>query len=99
VVFDELYDVLFVRPVHVVSRWCAVFDRRWVDGFIDGTARWTARFAAFWERLTDRIVMTAWWTGLPAGRIEWVFRCAASRREPAPICVVPGRGSHCGVPD
>ena len=28
VAFDNLYEVMFVRPVLVVSRWFAEFDRR-----------------------------------------------------------------------
>jgi NADH:ubiquinone oxidoreductase subunit 5 (subunit L)/multisubunit Na+/H+ antiporter MnhA subunit len=32
--FDHLYDVAFVRPVMVVSRWFAAFDRVVIDGFL-----------------------------------------------------------------
>ena len=55
--FDELYEVVFVRPVHAISGWCAGLDRRWIDWFIDSVARWTTRFATFWEWLTDRTLI------------------------------------------
>ncbi len=32
--FDELYDALFVRPVHVVARFVAKIDRYVLDGFL-----------------------------------------------------------------
>jgi NADH-quinone oxidoreductase subunit L len=32
--FDHLYEVMFVRPVLVVSRWFAAFDRVVIDGFL-----------------------------------------------------------------
>jgi len=32
--FDHLYDAVFVRPVLVVSRWFAAFDRVVIDGFL-----------------------------------------------------------------
>jgi NADH-quinone oxidoreductase subunit L len=32
--FDNLYEVMFVRPVLVVSRWFAAFDRVVIDGFL-----------------------------------------------------------------
>lgn len=55
--FDELYDLIWVRPVHAIGGWCAGWDRRWIDGFIDGTARVTTRFASMFEWLADRTVI------------------------------------------
>jgi hypothetical protein len=55
--FDELYDFVFVRPTHVVSGMIARFDRNWIDWFLDGTASTTRRFAVFWERLADQVVV------------------------------------------
>jgi NADH-quinone oxidoreductase subunit L len=52
--FDELYEVAFIRPVHAISGWCAGLDRHWIDWLIDSVARWTTRFATFWEWMTDR---------------------------------------------
>jgi len=37
--FDELYDVMFVRPVHVVASWIATFDRVVIDGFLHGVSK------------------------------------------------------------
>jgi NADH:ubiquinone oxidoreductase subunit 5 (subunit L)/multisubunit Na+/H+ antiporter MnhA subunit len=74
--FDELYQVLFVRPLHVVSRWCAAFDRRWIDGLIDNTARWTARFATFWEWLCDRTLID----GLVDRFAGWTYQVGLSLR-------------------
>lgn len=38
--FDELYDLVFVRPVLFIASLAARFDRRWIDGLVDGLARW-----------------------------------------------------------
>jgi NADH-quinone oxidoreductase subunit L len=55
--FDELYDVLFVRPTQVVSGWTASFDRTWIDGLIDSLA-WLVRvFSGFWDRFADRTIV------------------------------------------
>jgi NADH-quinone oxidoreductase subunit L len=52
--FDELYDFIFVRPTMVFSRLIAGFDRRWIDGFIDNTARVTVWFTRLWDLIVDR---------------------------------------------
>ena len=55
--FDELYDFLFVRPTLAISRWISQLDRRWIDGLVDGLARWTQGFARFWDWLVDRTMV------------------------------------------
>jgi NADH-quinone oxidoreductase subunit L len=55
--FDELYDRLLVRPTLAISGWVAQLDRRWIDGFIDGLARWTRAFSSFWDWIADRTVV------------------------------------------
>ena len=55
--FDELYDFLFIRPTHVLARFAALVDQRWIDGFLHGTARVTHWFAVIWERLADQLVV------------------------------------------
>ncbi len=55
--FDELYDFCWVRPVHVIAGFVSGIDRKWIDGFIDGTANVTRRFAAFWDWLADRTIV------------------------------------------
>ena len=52
--FDELYDFIFVKPVMVFSRLIAGFDRRWIDGFIDSTARCTVAFCRMFDWVIDR---------------------------------------------
>jgi NADH-quinone oxidoreductase subunit L len=37
--FDEVYDVLFVRPTHVVAAIIVWIDRNVIDRIIDGLAR------------------------------------------------------------
>ncbi len=58
--FDELYDVMFVRPVHVIGRWCQGFDKNILDGLIHLTSRLTLKTAqfdrSFDERVVDRLV-------------------------------------------
>jgi NADH-quinone oxidoreductase subunit L len=90
--FDELYDFLFVRPSHFVARLAAAFDRRWIDGLIDGSARFTRGFAVVWDRLADHLVVDGsvnafaggvyglgvWLRGVQTGRLrQYVMFIAA----------------------
>jgi NADH-quinone oxidoreductase subunit L len=54
--FDNLYDVVFVRPVHVVSRWCTAFDKYVLDGVLHLFSRATVA-AAGWDRKFDEVVV------------------------------------------
>jgi NADH-quinone oxidoreductase subunit L len=54
--FDELYDVMFVRPVHVVARWCAAIDRNVFDGFLHFMAR-SAVLVSQWDRIFDEQII------------------------------------------
>ncbi|MBS0265563.1 MAG: NADH-quinone oxidoreductase subunit L [Planctomycetes bacterium] len=54
--FDELYEVMFRRPAHIVARFCAAFDRVVFDGLL----HWLARFAvqiAKWDRTFDEQIV------------------------------------------
>jgi NADH-quinone oxidoreductase subunit L len=55
--FDELYDLVFVRPSHGLARLTAAIDKRWIDGLVDGTARLTRRFAIAWDWFADRLIV------------------------------------------
>jgi NADH-quinone oxidoreductase subunit L len=58
---DEIYDVLFVRPIYRLSLWLArVFDPRVIDGLVNGTA----------------IAMTAWARGLRQVQTGYVMNYA-----------------------
>ncbi len=50
--FDELYDAMFVRPVHIVASWCVGVDRYVFDGLIHRTARTTIDVSR-WDRKFD----------------------------------------------
>jgi len=50
--FDELYDTMFVRPVHVIAAWFARFDLSILDGIVHGCAR-SAVVVAGWDRKFD----------------------------------------------
>lgn len=50
--FDVLYDALFVRPVHIVSAWCAGFDKKVLDAILHATASVTVLVARL-DRLFD----------------------------------------------
>lgn len=54
--FDELYDVMFVRPVHVVARWCTAIDRSAFDGFLHFMAR-LAVLVSKWDRIFDEQII------------------------------------------
>ncbi|MCA9171494.1 MAG: hypothetical protein KDB23_27690, partial [Planctomycetales bacterium] len=65
--FDELYQVIFVQPAHLVARLISQFDQRWIDGLINGLA-WAVRtFSNFWDRVADRTVVDGF-VNLLAGR-------------------------------
>jgi NADH-quinone oxidoreductase subunit L len=54
--FDELYDVIFVRPVHVVAKWCAACDKYVFDGILHGLAKGTVRVSS-WDRVFDERIV------------------------------------------
>jgi NADH-quinone oxidoreductase subunit L len=54
--FDELYDVMFVRPAHIVAKWCAAFDRVVFDGFLHFMAR-LAVLISKWDRIFDEQIV------------------------------------------
>jgi NADH-quinone oxidoreductase subunit L len=54
--FDNLYEVMFVRPVHVMARWPQAFDKSVLDGFLHWLAR-TALVVATWDRVFDERVV------------------------------------------
>lgn len=54
--FDELYAAIFVRPVLFFSRLIANFDRRIIDGAIDGLARCVRSVASF-DDMIDRYLV------------------------------------------
>jgi NADH-quinone oxidoreductase subunit L len=54
--FDNLFDVMFVRPVHVVASWCAAIDRKFIDGFLHGVCRWTIDVSRFDRKFDESVV-------------------------------------------
>ena len=54
--FDTLYDVMFARPVHVVARWCATFDRVVLDGILHGASRLTIDVSQFDRKFDEGVV-------------------------------------------
>jgi len=52
--FDELYDQGFVRPLLLIGRGVAAFDRRVIDGVIHGTATATLWIARLEDAIVDR---------------------------------------------
>ncbi len=50
--FDELYDTMFVKPVHVVARFCTWIDKTIFDGILHGSTKvviWVSK----WDRKFD----------------------------------------------
>ena len=54
--FDELYDSVFMRPMHIVGKFCAWFDRTIFDGILHGAAKVTV-VVSRWDRLFDETVV------------------------------------------
>lgn len=58
--FDDLYDALFMRPMHIVGKFCAWFDKTIFDGILHSAAGITVLVSrwdkAFDERVVDGLV-------------------------------------------
>ena len=54
--FDGLYDVMFVRPVHIVSAWCVEFDKKVLDAILHSSAKLTL-IVSKWDRLFDETMV------------------------------------------
>jgi NADH-quinone oxidoreductase subunit L len=50
--FDELYDTMFMKPMHIVGTWCVAFDKKYLDGTLHGLARGTINVSK-WDRAFD----------------------------------------------
>lgn len=50
--FDELYDALFMKPAHIIGKFCTWVDRTIFDGIIHGSAK-VMIFISKWDRLFD----------------------------------------------
>jgi NADH-quinone oxidoreductase subunit L len=54
--FDNLYEVMFVRPVMVVARWFATFDRVVIDGLLHGLANVTLDISVLDRRFDEGVI-------------------------------------------
>ncbi len=75
--FDELYDFLLVRPVHVAASLIASIDKRWIDGFVHGLAAITKRIAVIWDAIADRTVID----GIVNLVASWTYSIGLTARE------------------
>ena len=57
--FDELYDAALVRPTLALARLCSEFDRRVVDGVVNGSAHLTVLISKL-EGVFDNVAVDAW---------------------------------------
>jgi len=54
--FDELYDALFMKPSHIIGKFCTWIDRTIFDGIIHGSAKVMIAVSK-WDRLFDESVV------------------------------------------
>ena len=54
--FDELYDLVLIRPTLTMARWIANFDKYVVDGVVNGSAWIAARISRLSGRFDNRMV-------------------------------------------
>ena len=54
--FDELYEALFVQPVHVIARWCTTIDRIVIDGILHKVCAVTIDVSR-WDRIFDEKII------------------------------------------
>lgn len=50
--FDVLYEAMFVQPIHIVSAWCAGFDKKVLDVILHASTSITL-VVSKWDRLFD----------------------------------------------
>lgn len=54
--FDELYDALFVKPAHIVGKFCAWIDKTVFDGIIHASAKLMV-LVSKWDRVFDESIV------------------------------------------
>lgn len=54
--FDRLYDLMFVRPSHIVASWVTWIDRTIIDGFLHGTCRVTVDASRLDRKFDESVV-------------------------------------------
>ena len=55
--FDELYQLIWVRPSLWIGRLIARFDKTAIDWMVDGSARATRSFSRFWNYWADQFAI------------------------------------------
>ena len=73
--FDELYDLIFVRPVLLISRWVAVVDRKAIDWVADNLARAVVAISRL-DDWIDRVFVD----GLVNQTARWTYAVALKLR-------------------
>jgi len=54
--FDNLYEAAFVRPAHIVGRWCAGFDRNVLDWVLHSAAKTAIWIGTVDKKFDEKIV-------------------------------------------
>lgn len=52
--FDEIYDSVFVQPMHQIGTFCRWIDRHVIDGVVHGLSAFTIKIAK-WDRWVDEL--------------------------------------------
>lgn len=82
--FDTLYDVMFVKPVHIVASWATAVDKNIFDGILHAVSRWTVKVAVwdrkFDEAVVDRLVNLLGEVTFACGRSLRVFQTGRLRQ-------------------
>jgi len=74
--FDELYEVIFVKPSKLLGRWISWIDLNILDSIVHFSARATKAVAIFWERLADQIIVD----GSVNLIARWIYQTGVSLR-------------------
>ncbi len=80
--FDELYDLVFVRPAHLIGRVIYRIDRVVLDTILHMSARVTRTIAVFWDRVADQKVVDGVvnWTAAMTHRLGIALRAVQTGR-------------------
>ena len=77
--FDELYDVVFVRPTHFIAQWRRRIRPGIIDWIVDKLAQAAAQVGHVWDAIVDRGLSTDRSTQRLARPGTWVSACGGSR--------------------
>ena len=54
--FDDLYEIIFIRPTHMIASWCTAVDRYVIDAFLHGCSKTAVGVSELDRRFDEGII-------------------------------------------